>query len=716
MLLAPLLTTTIHRLGASSNANLVAVGLQLLEQAIPATDDGLAFALRLAADPSWAARYLAGKRLGRFGDRDPDAVWRALVALAQDDRPAVREGAAWGFAGLVEVDAGRWLPRLCASLTDPAMPAAVQRAVVEAAIPPIRRRRADLLDGVVALLEAAVAADRGGPAGIVGTTVVGQEMARAFPDQAMALVERWAASESPSAWRQAARSIARDLGDRFPDRTRAVHALLEGRAADDSRLRAALEAVARRSRAPDGDGGDAPPDLDTPRGTAHSRAHYETLGDGGEARPDASADGRKAPGTNGHVRAATVGQLGLDWSAAWQTTDDVPIPERLIDQVIGQERGVEIIRLAARQRRFILMVGEPGTGKSMLGAAMAEMMSAEGLEDVLVYPNPETRITPRIERCPAGEGEQTVRVARDRKHQAETSVNYLFWFASAAVLFVTGFFALTRSQPLWSAAGLVVILGLAVLRRYFKSTANLQVPKLLVSNARREWAPFVDATGFHAGALLGDVRHDPFQSGGYETPPHELVEAGAIHHAHRGVLFIDEVSTLSIESQQSLLTAIQERRFPIAGRNLGSSGTMVRTEPVPCDFVLVLAGNMQDVEKMHPALRSRVRGYGYELCTNDTMPDTPEHELKLVQFVSQEVARDGKIPPFDRGGVAEIVAEARRRAGRSGRLTTRLRELGGLVRAAGDLAAGEENPVVSARHVVAARANTLTLEEQIALR
>ena len=28
---------------------------------------------------------------------------------------------------------------------------------------------------------------------------------------------------------------------------------------------------------------------------------------------------------------------------------------------------------------------------------------------------------------------------------------------------------------------------------------------------------FIDATGAHAGALLGDVRHDPFQSGGLET-------------------------------------------------------------------------------------------------------------------------------------------------------------------------------------------------------
>ncbi|MHA1778071.1 MAG: hypothetical protein ACTSYN_00705, partial [Candidatus Heimdallarchaeaceae archaeon] len=38
------------------------------------------------------------------------------------------------------------------------------------------------------------------------------------------------------------------------------------------------------------------------------------------------------------------------------------------------------------------------------------------------------------------------------------------------------------------------------------------VPKLLVDNSNTRRAPFNDATGSHAGALLGDVRHDPFQS------------------------------------------------------------------------------------------------------------------------------------------------------------------------------------------------------------
>jgi len=167
-------------------------------------------------------------------------------------------------------------------------------------------------------------------------------------------------------------------------------------------------------------------------------------------------------------------------------------------------------------------------------------------------------------------------------------------------------------------------------------------PKLLVDNFDKKFAPFFDATGAHAGALLGDVLHDPFQSGGLGTPPNERVVAGMIHKAHMGVLFIDEIATLKPEMQQELLTAIQEKQMPITGRSERSAGAMVRTSPVPTDFVLVAAGNLETLKHMHPALRSRIRGYGYEIYMNDVMDDTFENRTRIVQFIAQEVRNDKK--------------------------------------------------------------------------
>ena len=227
-------------------------------------------------------------------------------------------------------------------------------------------------------------------------------------------------------------------------------------------------------------------------------------------------------------------------------------------------------------------------------------------------------------------------------------------------------------------------------------------------------APFIDATGTHAGALLGDVRHDPFQSGGLETPAHDRVEAGAIHKAHRGVLYIDEINLLRIESQQALLTAIQEGEFSISGQSERSAGAMTKTEPVPCDFVLVAAGNLDAIQGMHPALRSRIRGYGYEVYMNSTIPDTEENREKLVRFIAQEVAKDEKIGHFSKEAIGEILHEAQRRAGRQLHLSLRLRELGGLVRVAGDIATEAGDETVTAEHVVKAKTIAKPLEQQIA--
>ena len=203
-------------------------------------------------------------------------------------------------------------------------------------------------------------------------------------------------------------------------------------------------------------------------------------------------------------------------------------------------------------------------------------------------------------------------------------------------------------------------------------------------------------------------------SGGLGTPAHERVEPGMIHRAHKGVLFIDEIATLNIKMQQNLLTAMQEKKMSITGQSELSSGAMVRTEPAPCDFILIAAGNLDTVEKMHPALRSRIRGYGYEIYMRTTMPDTLENRKKLVQFVAQEVKKDGKIPHFTKDAVEEIVREAQKRAGRKGHLTLRLRDLGGVVRAAGDIAIREGAKYVTREHVLKAMKMAKPLEKQLA--
>ncbi len=402
----------------------------------------------------------------------------------------------------------------------------------------------------------------------------------------------------------------------------------------------------------------------------------------------------------------------------FQTTAQVEVPPRLLDQVIGQDEAVEVARKAATQKRHMMLIGEPGTGKSMLARAMVDFLPKEQLQDILAYPNNEDPNEPKIRVVPSGKGKEIVAAQKLEAAQKKEQRTILFVVVALAVFAFTLYIALS-SHPIDLTAllvGLLIVLILYALIRFSsgRSDSGAGVAKLLVAHSPDDKPPFIDATGAHAGALLGDVKHDPFQSGGLETPPHDRVEVGAIHRANGGVLFIDEINLLKIESQHSLLTALQERKFPIVGQSERSAGAMVKTEPVPSDFVLVAAGNVDSVQTMHPALRSRIRGYGYELYVKTTMPDTPENRMKLVRFVAQEIQKDKKIPHFDMGAVLEVVREAQRRSGRSGQLTLRLRELGGLVRVAGDIALSEGAPLVRAEQVVRAKRASRSLEQQIA--
>ena len=408
---------------------------------------------------------------------------------------------------------------------------------------------------------------------------------------------------------------------------------------------------------------------------------------------------------------------------SFKTTAEIKVSNRIVDQVIGQKEAVDVVKKAAQQRRHLLLIGEPGTGKSMIGQALAELLPKERLVDVLCFPNPLDENQPLIRSLPATKGRDMVSKAKMQTMKFLKGQNIIFFVLAILAMIVPWWVRARYNSDVMFAAffigGMFFLVSFMIFlnmgrRAIAGQNPKADVPKLLVDNAGRTNSPFLEATGAHAGALLGDVLHDPLQSGGLGTPAHERVVAGMIHKANGGVLFVDEIATLHPAMQQELLTALQEGKYPITGQSERSSGAMVRTEPVPCDFVLVAAGNVETIQHMHPALRSRIRGYGYDVFMKETALDTPENRMAIARFVAQEVNKDKKIPHFSRAAVLKIIEEAKRMANRKAHLTLRFRDLGGLIRAAGDVAREKKNDLVEPIHIELAKKVARPLEQQVA--
>ena len=418
-----------------------------------------------------------------------------------------------------------------------------------------------------------------------------------------------------------------------------------------------------------------------------------------------------------------------------KTTKDIRIPKDLIEQVIGQPKAVRRVKLAVSQHRHLLLVGPPGVGKSMLAQALARHLPP-AITQTNIVNNPANAQKPYIEivkgatdkrlvdpskvpayvseqlgfKCPVcGDiGRYTDKVCSrcgERKFKRITKRQEII----ASHYSSDG----TEHKVTYTRSGSKIKVCGDDSQKGIKSQDNRKFRVLIPSNRKT----FIHATGASQVELLGDVRHDPYgMHPEIGTPAYLRAVPGAIHEAHEGVLFIDELPHLG-ELQNYILTAMQEKKFPITGRNPQSGGASIKVEDVPCDFIFVGACNIKDVADILSPLRSRILGNGYEILLETWMEDNSINRSYLAQFVAQEIVKDGKIPHAKHEALIDIMDEAAKRArvidDQRNCLTLRLRDIGGVIRLAGDLANEEGSRFIGSEQIKIAIEESKPIEYQL---
>jgi len=432
------------------------------------------------------------------------------------------------------------------------------------------------------------------------------------------------------------------------------------------------------------------------------------------------------------------------------TTAEVPVTANPLEMIIGQEHAVSLVQSAVVQRRHVLLCGVPGIGKSMLAKA-AHSLLPPPRSDILIKRNPKQPDRPFIvEKLIEDQSEPVYRQRRtdvsytrpeDLPFEVAAQMGYRCIRCGSISLpsqtscmdcgypkrsemsGTASYMGLMRELDVISEPALTSVTQIdtdgtrVTFRRSFDDTimiiyddeeildyelANLdeESSRVLIPHTSSR---FVHVSGFSPVELLGDVKHDPYGSAeNLGLAAHMRVVPGAIHEAHEGILYIDEIAALG-SYQKHLLTAMQEKKYPISGHNPQSSGAAVRVDGVPCNFILFAACNSEDLSRIIPPLRSRIRGYGYEILLDSWMPKTEENVEKIVKFVAQTVLEDGRIPHLTSEAVKKVIEIAEEYAlqldGQRNALTLRLRELGGLIRIAGDISVQDDNQIVEPCHV-----------------
>jgi Lon-like ATP-dependent protease len=360
-------------------------------------------------------------------------------------------------------------------------------------------------------------------------------------------------------------------------------------------------------------------------------------------------------------------------------TSQIELPEDPIEQVIFQDKAKAAIRKIAQNKGHILMVGRPGTGKSML-ANMFNKVLEKSLgdylnlkESIVAYPGKDKNNIRIAYESPAKIDDRILEIKKTIESASESvdefslsdqinSVRRVKRYLLLAVVIsviVGVFFPFAFIFTGLTGIGAIFMymqennnkVQEKIQREAFSDKKNAVkhhydlIPEVLY-DPRKDKELMARISEPDARNMKGGFRHDPYQSGNLHTPAHKRAYLGA--HAKSPLIYIDELKTLiKVGYMSDLLEIMQNKRYVLEGGRNSGSGVADRSENhLKADNIIIACCNHDTLgylqEEGDGAFLSRIEDKGEIVQLESSVPETPESIREVAQYVKQEIDNLGK--------------------------------------------------------------------------